>query len=218
MTFFSLCKRFTALRNETVWLQEYSFTAVRATLKYMANSWRAFFKHSHKGHRPPKVRSRNGSTPSFTIPEAVRIKDGKLLILRGRLFDDPPQGGNPYPDCVSVKVVVQQKVGRWYATLCYKIEAIEISDSGVAAGIDRNCGQVTYTTSAGGKGMIYQPKVKRKTARFHRYQRRLARQQKGSNRRKRTKRRIQRVYQSLANTRKNANHQASRRIESNIMR
>ncbi len=207
VSFFSLGKRFKELRDNVDWLPEYSFAIVRYTLKYQADAWQGFFKH---GKGRPKFHSRHGSTPSFTIPEAVKIKDGKLLVPK--LGYVQIRGNNPYPDGVPVKAVVKKLAGKWYVTVCYKVELPELVDNGVATGIDRNCGQVATVSTSGNRELIHQPKVKRKTARLHRYQRKLARQQKGSNRRHRTKLKIQKAHRSIANTRRNANHQASRKI------
>jgi len=44
VSFFSLGKRFAALRRKVVWLPEYIFEVVRYTLKYRADAWRAYFK------------------------------------------------------------------------------------------------------------------------------------------------------------------------------
>ncbi len=209
VSFFSLGKRFKELRDNVDWLPEYSFAIVRYTLKYQADAWNGFFK---EGKGRPRFHSRHGSTPSFTIPDAVKIKDGKLLIPKVGYVQIRRKGGNPYPDGIPVKAVVKKLAGKWYVTVCYKIKAPELPDNGVATGIDRNCGQVATVSTSGDREIIRQPKVKRKTARLHRYQRKLARQQKGSNRRRRTKLKIQKAHRSIANTRTNANHQASRKI------
>ncbi len=55
VSFFSLGKRFTALRSTVEWLPEYSFGVVRYTLKYQADAWKAFFK---EGKRRPRFHSR----------------------------------------------------------------------------------------------------------------------------------------------------------------
>ncbi len=213
VSFFSLGKRFKELRDNVDWLPEYSFAIVRYTLKYQADAWQAFFK---EGKGRPKFHSRHGSTSSFTIPDAVKLKleDGKMKLHIPKLgyVQIRRKGGNPYPDGIAVKAVVKKLAGKWYVTVCYKIKAPELPDNGVATGIDRNCGQVATVSTSGDRELIHQPKVKRKTARLHRYQRKLARQQKGSNRRKRTKLKIQKAHRVIANTRRNANHQASRKI------
>ncbi len=75
--FFSLGKRFKELRDRTEWLPKYSFSVVRTTLKVQADAWKACF---NQGRGKPKFRAKYRSTPSFAIPEAVKIKDGRLFI------------------------------------------------------------------------------------------------------------------------------------------
>ena len=219
-SFFSLGKRFTALRRETDWLPEYSYAVVRYTLKYQADAWTAFFKQG-KGH--PKFHSKNGSTPSFTIPENVRIKGSKLHIPKVGYVRLRRRGGNPYPDGKPVKAVIKQRLGKWYAIICYKVEVPEQTDNGVSVGIDRNCGQYAYTTTTGEQGFLLKADTKAeeeadrkrrdlKEARLKRYQRKLARQQKGSNRRYRTKKKVAKWSKRIANARKNRNHHASKAI------
>ncbi len=207
--FFPLGKWFKELRDRTEWLQKYSFSVVRTTLKVQADAWKACF---NQGRGKPKFRAKYRSTPSFAIPEAVKIRDGRLFIPKLGYLKIRRKGGNPYPDGVPVKAVILQRVGKSYACICYKIEAPEIEDNGVATGIDRNCGQVAAVSTDGKREIIRQPDGKRKTARLHRYQRKSARQQKGSNRRYRTKKRLQKAHRAIAMTRRNTHHQASRRI------
>ncbi len=178
--YFSLGKRFKELRDRTEWLQKYSFSVVRTTLKVQADAWKACF---NQGRGKSKFNAKYRITPSFTIPEAVKIKGGRLFIPKLGYLKIRRKGGNLYPDGVPVKAVILQRVGKWYACICYKIEAPEIEDNGVATGIDRTCGQVAAVSTDGKREIIRQPDGKRKTARWHRYQRKSARQQKGSNRR-----------------------------------
>ncbi len=79
VSFFSLGKEFTSLRNEIPWLCAYSFAITRYVLKYQADAWKAFFR-GEAGH--PRFKSRHGSTPSFTIPQAVTIRDDMISIPR----------------------------------------------------------------------------------------------------------------------------------------
>ena len=162
VSFFSLGKRFKELRDNVDWLPEYSFAIVRYTLKYQADAWQAFFK---EGKGRPKFHSRHGSTPSFTIPDAVKLKleDGKMKLHIPKLgyVQIRRKGGNPYPDGIAVKAVVKKLAGKWYVTVCYKIKAPELPDNGVATGIDRNCGQVATVSTSGDRELIHQPKVKR---------------------------------------------------------
>ncbi len=144
--FFPLGKWFKELRDCTEWLQKYSFSVVRYTLKVQADAWKACF---NQGRGKPKFKAKYRSTSSFTIPEAVKIKDGRLFIPKLGYMKIRRKGGNPYPDGVPVKAVILQRVGKWYACISYKIEAPEIEDNGVATGIDRNCGQVAVVSTDG---------------------------------------------------------------------
>ena len=79
VSFFSLGKRFTGLRQTVDWLPEYSFKIVRYPLKDQADAWQGLFR---RGHGVPKFKSKYKTTPSFTIPESVKIEDGNYISLR----------------------------------------------------------------------------------------------------------------------------------------
>ena len=81
LTFFSLGKEFTALRRdrEYAWLQEYSFAAVRYSLKYLAEAYTAFFQ----GQRVrPTFKRKQARRDGFTIPDDVQVRDQQLRVPR----------------------------------------------------------------------------------------------------------------------------------------
>ncbi len=209
VSFFSLGREFTGLRNEIPWLCEYSFAITRYVLKYQADAWKAFFR-GEAGH--PRFKSRHGSTPSFTIPQAVTIRDDMISIPRVGPMRIRRKGGNPYPEGKPVKAVIRKIAGKWYVTVCYEVEAGERPDTGVSAGVDMNVRQVAVVDTTGEAEIIPAPDTGRLDAKIRRNQRRLARQRKGSRRRTRTRLRLQRLQRKRANRRKNWHHQASRRI------
>ena len=209
VSFFSLGKEFTCLRNEIPWLCEYSFSITRHVLKYQADAWKAFFR-GEAGH--PRFKSRHGSTPSFTIPEAVTIRDDMINVPRVGPMRIRREGGNPYPEGKPVKAVIRKIAGKWYVTVCYEVEAEDRPDTGVLAGVDMNVRQVAVVDTTGEAEIIPAPDTGRLDAKIRRNQRRLARQRKGSRRRMRTRLRLQRLQRKRANRRKNWQHQVSRRI------
>ena len=209
VSFFSLGKEFTALRTATPWLGQYGFTITRYCLKYQADAWKAFFRGAVER---PRFKSRYGTTPSFTIPEAVTITDGMITIPKIGPMRIRRKGGNPYPDGRPVQAVVKKVAGKWYVTVCYAVEAEERHDNGTTAGVDMNVGQVAVVTSAGEAGIIPAPEAGDLDAKIGRNQRRLARQRKGSRRRMKTRLRLQRLQRKRANRRQNWQHKASRRI------
>ena len=209
ISFFSLGKQFTQLRKEIDGLSGYSFIVVRYTLKYQADAWQGFFKGARKH---PRFQSKYGKPPSFTIPENIKIRDGRLFIPKVGWMQIRRKGGNPNLDGRPVKATVK-KVGRqWRASIIYEIDTQERIEIGVAVGMDLNTYNVACTHSTGEQEMLPIPKLTLKEIRIRRYQRKLARQQKGSQRRRVTKRKIARWKRKQKNCRKNLAHHHSRAL------
>ena len=203
-TFFTLGKAFKALWDAEPWLRNHSYAVLRYTLNYQAAAWKAFFE-GRNGY--PKWKSRY-QTPSFTIPDDVRIKDGRLAVPKVGWLSIRRNGGNPYPDGKPVKAVVKREGNRWYAVVCYAVPAPARDHNGHAIGVDRNVGQV-----ADSDGEIHRmPEVSRLETKLRRHQRALSRKRKGSNRRERVRRKVTRAARRLANARKAWHHRLTRKL------
>ena len=209
-SFFSLGKQFTLLREGTGWLRELPCMAVRHTLKRQAEAWQKFFKG--QGGRP-KYKSKHESR-SVTFPEARHFKrsGNSLRLQKLGWFRLARRGADPYKDCEARSVTIKRDCGRWYAVVLYRVPAHEAerSDDGFAVGVDMNVGQVA--TSDGEIIRLGKARMERLEARKRRYQRRMARQVKGSNRRGVTKQRLSKVCRNIRCFRDNWHHHASKRI------
>ena len=211
-SYFSLGVEFTRLRHETDWLRELPANPIKHTLKYFADA----LKQAGQGKKGfPKPRSRRRTAPSFTLPskENFRIKniDRKYSLLRIPLVGWVKltrRGGNPWEDGAPKQVVLRHDGHRWRAFVFYEIEVEQKLDDGEFLGVDMNVRQVA--TSDG--HFYFLPDLKKKEARRKRYQRRMARQVKGSNRRKDTKKKLAKVSRKIANIRKNWIHQTTKEI------
>ncbi len=210
-SFFSLGVQFTKLRKEIDWLDEYSYAITRSVLKYQSDAWKACFQ-SGKGF--PKFKSRHGNDPSFTIPEKIKIQDGKLHVPKIGWLRIQRKGGNPYPTGKPVKAVITKKAGKWYAVVCYEVE-VSFNDNPNTAGVDRNVRQIAVVDTDNNSNLYHMPDMAKKEARRKRYQRKLARQVKGSRRRYRTRLKLQKCFRHLKKTRDNWQHQVSREIADN---
>jgi len=211
-SYFSLGLEFTKLRHETKWMQELPANPVKHTLKYFADA----LKEAMAGKKGfPKPRSRKKTTPSFTIPSSAGVRIRKvnkryssLLIPLVGWVTLVRRGGNPWEDGTPKQVVLRHDGHRWRAFVSYEVEVEQKSDDGEFLGIDMNTRQVA--TSDG--HFYFLPDLKKKEARRRRYQRRMARQVKGSNRRKDTKKKLAKMSRKIANIRKNWIHQTTREI------
>ena len=205
-TFFTLGKAYTAHRNSNghEWLRELPFAEVRYTLKRQADAWSGFLK-GDRGH--PKFKGR-GAEAGFTIPDNVRIKDGRIAVSKCGEYRIRRRGGSPHPDGKPKQAVFKREGGKWFCTVFYEVAIDRRADDGIVIGVDRNLGQCALSTGE----IIRLPDLARLEARRRRYQRRMARQAKGSNRRKRTKSKLARTHARIRGIRSNWCHQTSRRI------
>lgn len=205
-SFFTMGKWFTGLRRETDWLQALPFGPVRYTLKYQAEAFSSFFK----GSGFPRFKSRYGDD-TVTIPDDVRIRDGKINIPKLGWYVIRRRGGNPYGDGKPVKAVIKRELGKWYYTVCYEVDVEQRPDDGLLIGVDMNAGQVADST-----GVIHRgPETARLEARRKRYARKMARQVKGSKHRRVTKGKLARTARRIANAQSNWQHHVSKDIAGN---
>ena len=211
-SYFSLGVEFTKLRHEVEWMRKLPANPIKHTLKYFADA----LKEAMRGNRGfPKPRSRKRTAPSFTLPskENFRIRklDAKyslLFIPRVGWVKLVRGGGNPYGEGVAKQVVLRHDGHRWRAFVFYEVEVEGRLDDGEFLGVDMNVCQVATSD-----GHFYSlPDLKKKEARLKKYQKRMARQVKGSNRRKRTKKKLGKVSRKIANIRKNWIHQTTKEI------
>ena len=126
------------------------FAPVRYALKYQADAWQQFFKG--QGGRP---RFKRRGDDAVTIPDNVRIRDGRLYFPRLSWMTLRRRGGNPYPDGVPKSVAIKRVCGKWYAVVCYEVAVPGRNDDGEVVGVDMNVRQVT--ASDGGSSMRRTP-------------------------------------------------------------
>ena len=203
-TFFTLGKAFTELRRTTPWLAEVPFAPVRYCLKYQAEAWQRFFRGT--GGRPRFKARRNGD--SITIPGSIRIENGCLWFPKIGWLGLRRRGGNPYPDGIPKQAVVKRVNGRWQCTVCYAVDLERRADDGLALGVDANVGQVALSSGH----ILRMPDLSRLEARRRRYQRMVARRQRGSGRYRRAQAHVARVSRRIATCRRNWHDHASRVI------
>ena len=211
-SYFSLGVEFTRLRHETEWMRELPANPIKHTLKYFADA----LKEAMAGKKGfPKPKSRKRTAPSFTLPSTGQFGIRKLSRKYGLLriqgvgwVKITRRGGNPWEDGAPKQVVLRHDGHRWRAFVFYEIEVEQKLDDGEFLGVDMNVRQVA--TSDG--HFYFLPDLRKKEARRKRYQRRMARQVKGSNRRKDTKKKLAKVSRKIANIRKNWIHKTTKEI------
>ena len=109
--FYSLGKRFTALRRGVAWLQEYFFAIVRQLLKSIETTYKNFYK---KHGSLPRFRAKHFYDPSFPLLGGSFKINGKWLYV-AKIGELALCGYNPYPGGKPVSGTVKCEAGKWYA-------------------------------------------------------------------------------------------------------
>ena len=209
-TFFTLGKRFTAMRKDVGWLRDLPFAAVRHTLRHQADAWTKFFKRQG-GHPSYKSKYRT-RTVTFPEPGHFQLSGNSIRLQKLGWFHLARKGEDPHRHYEARAVTIKRECGRWHAVIRYKVPAHEVEriDDGRAVGVDMNVAQVA--TSDGEIIRLDRERLERLECRKHRYQRRMARQAVGSNRRNVTKQRLSKVCRNIRCCRDNWQHHTSKRV------
>ena len=217
---YSLCQVFTVMRREdgtTKWLQDYSSKVVRISLKPIETAYKAFFKDRETGgklnRKLPQFHGRYSTIPSFPIDyQSARVAGESLYVQKIGWMK--LAGDNPYPDGEFKSGRIRYECGKWYAYLAYEVQAeASLPHAIKEVGIDRNVNADGWAVLSDGTKHPG-PDLERRVARRKRYQRKMARQVKGSNRRAITKVKLQKAYQAERFARLNWAHHVSKGIAS----
>ena len=224
-TFFTLSLEFTRLRSSEghEWLKELPFAEVRYILKRYADAMR----EARKGKRGfPKFKHKEDGD-SFTIPQNVRIENGKLYVTKVGWVPVHRQGGDPWAYGEAKQaVVVKHPNGKWYVSVFWEVLDAELEDNGKAVGVDLGKWNVATTEPE----RIFMPDVSRLETRLKRHQRKMHRRKRvplldangkmrqtrqgkviqvNSHRREKERRTVAKLYRRITNIRDNWRHHVS---------
>ncbi len=217
---YSLCHVFTVMRRDdgtTKWLQDYPSKVVRISLKPIETAYKAFFKDRETGgklnRKLPQFHGKYSTIPSFPIDyQSARVAGESLYVQKVGWMK--MAGNNPYPDGEFKSGRIRYECGKWYAYLAYEVQAeASLPHSIREVGIDRNVNADGWAVLSDGTKHPG-PDLERKVARRKRYQRKMARQVKGSNRRKITRVKLQKAFRAERFARLNWAHHVSKSIAS----
>ena len=181
----------------------------RGTLKRLDEAYRAFFRRVKTGGPAgfPRFRGRR-RFDSLSIVSGVKAEGDRLRLPGFGWMTVRRRGGNPHAHGEPVSAVLKRAAGKWYAVVCYRVEAPGREDDGTVIGLDMNAGQVAASDGR----LFHSPDTRRLEARARRLSRRLARQKRGSGRRERTRARLAKTRRRIAGKRRDWRHRTSRTL------
>jgi len=213
-TRFQQDKDLTALKKKLEWLCEIDATALQSSLQALDVAYQNFFRRVKNGGKPgfPHFKSKRNNRQSYKskcvgtnikvfdkaiqLPKLNKVKCRISKHIEGRILS---------------ATVSRNPAGKFFVSLCctdVEIEALPHTNS--AVGLD--VGLKSFAVSSDGiehPSHKYLHKSEKKLAKL---QRQLSRKTKGSNRRDRTRIKVARLHEHIANQRNDEAHKLSTQI------
>lgn len=185
-------------RTDIPWMYEVSKCAPQEALRDLDRAYRNFFA---KRARFPRFKSRKRGIGGFRLTGAIHSKGRTVTLPRLgilRVKEEMAVQGR------ILSATVRERAGRWFVS--FQVErSIDVSENqGPSVGVD--LGVSSLATLSDGRVIPNPRALGAKLVHLKRLQRRLARAEKGSNRRKRLKARIATLHYRIACVRQDTLH------------
>jgi len=206
LSYAALCAELTALKSrpETGWLNEVNAQALQQALKDLCQAFTNFFER-RAGY--PKFKSRKRDRARFRIPQRVKLADGMLVVPKvGRV---KVRQTREVAETTKSATFRREVNGRWYVSLTVEFELPDVAlpppDPEKVVGID--LGLKDFAVVSDGRRTAAPKFYRRAQRRLARAQRHVSRCVPGSQRHAKARTRVSRIYQQIANRRKDFLHQ-----------
>lgn len=196
----------TELKEENPWLKEVDSRALIEAVFALEFGYLAFFR---KNNAFPKFKSKKSAKQSYITNANLKVFDSYIQIPKAKLVRYKGKSlGNICPK----KITISKSAGRYYASIMYDDgkpipEKVPIQKS---VGIDM--GIKDYAILSNGRKYANPKLLSKSEERLKVLQRRLAKKQKGSNRRSVARLKVARQYEKIKNQRQDFLHKLSNEI------
>ncbi|BAB73867.1 RNA-guided endonuclease InsQ/TnpB family protein [Anabaena sp. FACHB-709] len=200
--------------DERSWLSDVSNIPLQQSVADLGVAYKNFFD-SLKGKRKGK----KVGTPKFkkkTSKQSARFRIGGFSIKGDEVYlakigNVKPLKSRQLPSAPSSVTVIKDCANRYFLSFVVEVEPIQSEAKNQSIGID--LGIKTFAVMSNGEKAI-SPDYSKKDRKIRKLQRKIARQQKGSKRRERTRLRIAKQHNKIADTRKDFLHKLSTKVVS----
>ncbi len=200
--------------EERKWLADVSSVPLQQSLRNLDVAYQNFF-NSRNGKRKgrkmgvPRFKKKTNQQSTEFTRAAFSVKDGEVYLAKiGNLT---PILSRELPSEPSSVTVIKDCVGRYFLSFVVEIKPSQIGAKNQSIGID--LGIKTFAVMSNGE-KAESPSYSKTDRKIRRLQRKLARQQKDSKRRNRTRIRIAKLHNRIADTRKDFLHKLSTKVVS----
>lgn len=209
LTLAVLGQRLTQMKreDETSWLKGADSQALQQSLRDLDRAYQNFFQ---RRARFPRFKSRHKSTPSFRIPQRVRVQDGRVYCPKiGWIRLRQSQLVEGTTKSATFK---QDSQGHWYVNLVAEFDMPDVALPKPQNGVGIDVGLESFIATSDGEKIAPLKAYRKAQKQLAREQRRLSRKQKGSNNRQKQRRKVAKVHAKVRNQRQDFLHKLSTRL------
>jgi putative transposase len=212
----SLAKSLTLSKKteERRWLSDVSSVPLQQSLKQLEAAYKNYFdslKGKRKGKKvgQPRFKKKTNSQSATFTKAAFSIKDGEVYLAKiGNL---KPIWSRELPSVASSVTVIKDCANRYFLSFVVEVEPYLRDTNCMSVGID--LGIKTFAVMSNGEKQT-SPDYSKTDRKIRKLQRKLARQQKDSKRRNRTRIQIALANNQISDTRKDFLHKLSTKVVS----
>ena len=197
---------------ERCWLTEVSSVVLQSSVIDLQTAFKNFFE-SRSGKRKgpkmgfPRFKSKHGKQAARFPSNGFKLDGNKLYLAK--VGTVKVKWSRPLPAAPSSVTVTKSKAGQYHVSFVVEVLPIDVQPVRESIGID--LGIKVFGFPSVGKPIL-SPGYQRLYRKIARTSRRLARQQKGSNRWQVTKRKLAKLHLKVANLRKDFLHKQSTKL------
>ena len=194
------------------WLAQVSSVPLQQSLRNLDTAYRNFF-NSRNGKRKggklgsPRFKKKTNAQSATFADNAFSIKGESVYLAK--IGDLNPVWSRELPSTPSSVTVIKDCGNRYFLSFVVDVEPVQIPAKNQSIGID--LGIKTFAAMSNGE-TAHSPNYSRLDRKVRKLQKQLARQQKDSNRRYKTRLKVARTQNKISDTRKDFLHKLSTKI------
>lgn len=200
-SYYECAKDMTNLKQQQPWLYETDNIALQASLKDLDTAFQQFFRGCKSGQRIgyPKFKSKKHSRKAYTTRSNIQLL--KHAIRLPKLGWVKARVSKNVPGRILNATVSQAPSGKYFVSVCWTdVYMPELSNTGQFVGID--VGLKTFAVLSDGTQIVNPKYAKKYQKRLVCAQRKFSRKTRGSKNRAKARVRLARLYEHVANQRK----------------
>jgi putative transposase len=197
---------------EREWLADVSVVPLQQSVQDLGIAFKNFFESRSGKRKGPKVKfprfkkKANAQSARF-VRTGFSLKGNKLELAKLGKFK--VKWSRPLPSIPSSVTIIRNAAGQYHASFVVEIGAVSLEPLSPSVGID--LGIKTFAFLSTGE-RVESPGYKQLDRKTRRFQRKLARQTKGSKRREKTRLKIAKLKLKTANLRKDFLHKTTTKL------